>query len=187
MAIPCELDDNGSWLVYAHLKFQTVRLNDQPFNESCRFLVDTGASTTAICYYDAFDMGLPYEQLYSGIQRRVDGVTGYSYFHQQRVTITFVDANEETYSYEMDILIESESGNSSSGYSILGRDILDLWSLYLEKKPNIRHAIVPKLWDQSLRYSGSLAEYKESYERLKRETEPRGCLPKALAFLRFRK
>jgi hypothetical protein len=92
-----------------------------------RFLIDTGADTSALMPADAQRIGIDYSTL-SGDRDSV-GVGGISRSYTERALIDFEDACKSLYIYQLEIVIPAPAPEMFRLPSLLGRDILNRWSM----------------------------------------------------------
>lgn len=92
-----------------------------------RFLVDTGADTTTLSPRAARIMGLQYSQLRH--RKQSLGVGGEVTTYSEQATVIFFDGpHDREYEITLDILPDDDLHRPLP--SLLGRDILNLWTMH---------------------------------------------------------
>ena len=93
------------------------------------FLLDTGADSTCLHPYDAQEIGVPFDLLrdeaYSG------GVGGSALYYRERARLSFRDGSI-TSAYDIQLLIARPTTSNRTFPSLLGRDIINRWSVLYE-------------------------------------------------------
>lgn len=115
-------DTTGRPYIEGRLVFP--RLNLQ---HNVSFLVDTGADRTVIMPTDAVTLGIDYSAL-SGNQA-VGGIGGNLNMFPEQAAIIFSDPPEGLHLYLIDVLIAPDTPEHARTPSLVGRDILDRWSM----------------------------------------------------------
>ena len=91
------------------------------------FLIDTGADTSALMPADAQRLGIDYSTLTG--ERDAVGIGGVSRSYTEPVLIAFEDSDTSLYIYQIDIMIPAAAPELFRLPSLLGRDILNRWSM----------------------------------------------------------
>jgi hypothetical protein len=91
------------------------------------FLIDTGADTSALMPADARRLGIDYATLTG--ERVSVGIGGVSRSYTEPVLVAFSDPGKSLYVYQIDIVIPAPSPALFRLPSLLGRDILNRWSM----------------------------------------------------------
>jgi hypothetical protein len=91
------------------------------------FLIDTGADTSALMPADALRIGLDYSTLTG--QRDAVGIGGVSRSFTERALIVFEDSGKALYIYQVEIVIPEAAPELFRLPSLLGRDIVNRWSM----------------------------------------------------------
>lgn len=93
------------------------------------FMIDTGADTTVLMPTDALIAHVPFHRLRD--PRRVGGVGGTSQMFLEDAWLQFLDerGNGVLCSYGIQILVAARSKHLLATPSLLGRDVLDRWSM----------------------------------------------------------
>ena len=91
------------------------------------FLIDTGADTSALMPADALRIGLPYAGLTN--EREAVGVGGISRSFAEQALVAFTDPGKSLFIYRIEIVIPVATPELQRLPSLLGRDILNQWSM----------------------------------------------------------
>ena len=116
----------------------TVRLTQLGFAGYVDFLVDTGASVTALHPRDGLRLGIPFDEL-AGDSVNIGGTTGdYPYFPQP-AELTFADSG---HSHVTPIALRIAKPTEDSSHrimripSLLGHDVLNSWRMDYDPRNN---------------------------------------------------
>ena len=113
--------DRGRPVVECRLVIPRLRVNHR-----LMLLVDTGASATCLHPADAIRAGIPFERL--GNRIGYLGIGGSSAYFREAANLLFED---ETYLriYRLDLLVAAPTESNRDLPSLLGRDVLNRWSV----------------------------------------------------------
>lgn len=98
------------------------------------FLIDTGADTSALMPADARRLGIDYSILTG--ERHAVGVGGITRSHTERALLAFEDTDRTMYIYQVDIVIPAANPELFRLPSLLGRDILNQWTMLYDPSRN---------------------------------------------------
>lgn len=104
-----------------------VLLKDQNLMGDILFLVDTGADRSVLMANDAKNLGIQYEKLSSQIE--ISGIGGTVNLFSSPAFLAFTGSGSTLYVYNIDIGIAPQEPSFEKSLSVLGRDILDNWSM----------------------------------------------------------
>ena len=93
------------------------------------FLLDTGASVTCLHPYDAREIGVTFDLLRD--EAYSSGVGGSASYYRENALIAFEDGST-TSTYDIQLHIASPTTSNRTFPSLLGRDIINRWSVLYE-------------------------------------------------------
>lgn len=113
----------------------TVRLPRLHIEKDVLFLIDTGAAESMIHPGDAEFLGIDYNIL--KCKRLVSGIGGDAPAFQEHAHLLFQDtATSEWYDYHIQLLIAEPSPHNPNYPSLLGRNILQHWTMLYDPANN---------------------------------------------------
>lgn len=118
------IDAKSAPYVYGQVVIPRLRIT-----ANVDFLLDTGADSTCLHPYDAGEIGVPFDMLrdeaYSG------GVSGRASYYRERALLSFRDGPSSSV-YDIRLLIARPTTSNSRLPSLLGRNIINRWSVLYE-------------------------------------------------------
>jgi hypothetical protein len=108
------------------------------------FIADTGADETVLMPIDAGRLAVNFNILSNASVSL--GVGGLSRDHLEPAIVYFREAGVCFFAYYIDLRISTPSPYNLKIYSLLGRNIMDNWSVVFDKPNNTLHANVTKLY-----------------------------------------
>ena len=140
MEIAGFFDGVGRPRVEARVGFTGLNLGGE-----IRFVVDTGADTTLIGYDDAIRLGVHYGHYRPEDSVRTLGIAGSlrTYDEEGWLVLRSVDDGEHTFGVALSVAEENPDGWVPS---LLGRDILDRFDLFVSRRRNVLTLTRPLDW-----------------------------------------
>lgn len=120
---------SGRPFIEGRLVIPRVNLRDE-----ISFLIDTGADTSALMPADARHLGIDYSPLAD--ERDAVGIGGVTRSYTERALVAFEDSDASLYIYQIDIVIPAAAPDLLRLPSLLGRDILNQWSILYNPSRN---------------------------------------------------
>ena len=128
-------NDRGEPTVYGIVVLPYRR---EVITENVPFLLDTGASRTALHPEDGRKLKVPFGQLENPVPSR--GVGGSAYYFVEPAIIYFLDLVADKplmRAYSIEMLIAEPSEDNETLPSLLGRDITDNWSIQYDPTDSV--------------------------------------------------
>ena len=130
-------DEHGRPFVEGRVTIPRLRVDERVL-----FLLDTGADSTCLHPRDADPVGIPFSRLGNRVYSR--GIGGSSIYFREPTLLVFGDESQSRH-YVVDILIAEPNQNSQGLPSLLGRNVINNWSVEYDPTNNrlectVRHA-----------------------------------------------
>lgn len=124
----------------------TVRTNPESQPAALTFLVDSGASITAIHPADIPKLAIPQAVMREAETMQINGIGGGSIYHLIPGTLTFHDdASATPHRYATTLYVADPTDNNADIPSLLGRDILNYWRNWqIDVEPGVIGFTVPR-------------------------------------------
>lgn len=100
------------------------------------FLIDTGSDNTVLHSRDTITLGVNFRNLRRSTLTESVGVGGTARYYKEPATLAFVDEDGTLYRFSGPIHIGRKSNPNESPPSLLGRDILNMCSLTVDRPAN---------------------------------------------------
>ena len=100
------------------------------------FLIDTGADRTVLHSCNTIVLGIDFRRLRRSTLEEMSGVGGSNQYYREDVLLTFIDEDGNLCRFSGQVYLAQKSDPNTSPPSLLGRDILNLCSLYVNRQSN---------------------------------------------------
>ena len=121
-------DERGRPFVECRVTIPRLRVDERVL-----FLLDTGADSTCLHPRDADPVGIPFSRLGNRVYSR--GIGGISTYFREPTLLVFGDESQSRH-YVVDILIAEPNQNSQGLPSLLGRNVINNWSVEYDPTNN---------------------------------------------------
>lgn len=100
------------------------------------FLIDTGADRTVLHSCNTIVLGIDFRRLRRSTLEEMSGVGGSDKYYREDALLIFIDEDGNLYRFSGQVYLAQKSNPNTSPPSLLGRDVLNLCSLNINRQSN---------------------------------------------------